>query len=229
MNCKKVGLGAFILLALFFGTMVTNGVGFTQTPTYIDTGGDSLPPCTDILKIWVDNDATFLQFKLELNGSFDQYVWPVYEVYISIDNSTGSDLGWDLPIDCRIDFEINPIGVVYSFFEDFNNDTNNLEDPISAELMYYQLSNNNHTLELGYKLQTSDQGRGFLNVSIGQTIYLKLQGDWDSDLVPNLNVLIRYVLTEESGGIPSFGLPFLSLAVLAAVMFFLIAKKKATI
>lgn len=229
MNRKKVGVGAFVLFALFFGTVVTNGVGFTQTPTYIDPGGDSTPLCTDILKVWIDNDATYLRFKLELNGSFDQYVHPAYLAYISIDNSTGSNNGWDLPIDYRIKLEFAPSGGINSGFIDENNSSNDHIDPFGVGLVYYSLSNNNHTLEFGYKLQTADQGKGFLNVSIGQTIYLKFQGYLDSDLVPDLGLLIRYVLTEESGGIPGFDLPFLSLAVLAAITFYFLAKKKATI
>jgi hypothetical protein len=229
MNHKKVGLGAFVLFALFFGTLVTNGVGFTQTPTYIDPGGDSTPLCTDILKVWIDNDANFLRFKLEINGSFDQYVNPLYIAYISTDNNTGLVYGWDLPIDCYIHFEMSSSGVLYSNFQDWNNGTNSHNDVLSAGLMYWSLSNDNHTLEFGYKLQTSDQGTGFLNLSIGQTIYLKFQGDLDSDLAPDLSLFIRYVLAEESGGIPGFGLPFLSLAVLTIITFYLIEKKKATI
>jgi hypothetical protein len=231
MQSKKVVIYACFLFALFFGTMVTNGASFTQTPTHIDPGGDSLPECTDILKVWIATDAPFLLVKLELNSSVDQSYFPAYLVYISIDNSTGVNCGWDLPIDyyIEIDFDLN--GDIYSNFWDFNNGTNSHSYPLQAGLMYYRLSNNNHTLEMGYKFQTHDhayQGRGFLNVSIRQTIYLKLQADLESDYAPDSNVLIRYVLTEE-GGIPGFDLPLMNLAVLVSVMFYVIAKKKTTI
>jgi hypothetical protein len=231
MNRKKVSLGAFVLLALFFGMLVTNSVGFTQDPQYIDPGGDHEPApiCTDILKVWIANDATYLRFKLELNGSLNQYDGAIYFVFISIDNNTGSNWGWDLPIYYRIQFEIEPDGELFSYFEDFVNGTNIHTHPFEVGLLYYTLSNNNHTLEFGYKIQTTDEGKGHLNVSIGQTIYLKFQGDLDSDYAPDLDALLRYVLTEESGGIPGFGLPFLSLAVLSGITFYFLAKKKALI
>ncbi|HUY01238.1 MAG TPA: hypothetical protein VMV49_16880 [Candidatus Deferrimicrobium sp.] len=228
MNRKKVGL-VFILFALFFGTMVTNGMGFTQAPTLIDPGGDEIPTCTDILKVWVANDATFLRFKFETNGSFNQYVAPIFDAYISIDNSTGMDMGWDLPIDYRIYFEIVESGIIYSALEDYNNGSNNHFTPHEVGLMYYSLSNNNHTLEFGYKIQATEQGKGFLNVSIGQKIYLKFHAGPDSDLAPDLKSLICYVLTEEEGGIPGFNLPFLSLTMLIVITFYLIQKKKAKI
>jgi hypothetical protein len=231
MKSKKVVICACVLFAVFFGTMVTTSLGFTQTPTYIDPGGDSLPECTDILKVWIANNATCLQVKLELNGSLDQYQWPLYLVYISIDNSTGVNYGWDLPIDSYFYVEFGGNGVIYSEFTDYNNGTNTHGNPFQAGLVYYLLSNNNHTLEMGYKLQTHDyatQGRGFLNVSLGQTVYLKVQGAQDSDYAPDASVLIRYVLTEE-GGIPGFDLPFLSLAVLVTVMVYVVAKKKTPI
>ncbi|HUX99664.1 MAG TPA: hypothetical protein VMV49_08930 [Candidatus Deferrimicrobium sp.] len=239
MNQKKVSLSLFVLFALFFGTMVTNGMGFSQTPTYIDPGGDSLPPCTDILAVWIDNDASYLRFKFELNGSFNQYDWPVYITWISIDNSTGLNAAsqgapqdFDLPVDYKIYFEIYATGEVYTYLTDCNNGSNNHDDPFGAGLLYYNLSNNNHTLEYGYKIQTGDpetQGKGFLNVSIGQTIYLKFQGEIDPDLVPDSSLMIRYTLPEESGGIPGFTLPFLSFAVFAMITCYFLAKKKTLI
>ena len=231
MTRKKVVVGAIVLFALFFGTVVTNGIAFTQTPTYIDTGGDSTPECTDILKVWFANNANYLQVKLELNGALDQYAWPVYIVYISIDNSTGANYGWDLLVDIYFYIEFSETGTMYSWFYDYTNGSNIHDYPYAVGLMYYLLSNNNHTLEFGYKLQTYDQAydsRGFLNLSTGQTIYLKVQADTDSDLAPNSGGFIRYVLTDESG-IPGFELPFLSLAVLVSVMVYVVAKKKTPI
>ncbi len=231
MTNKKVVVCACVLFALFFGAMETTGVGFTQTPIYIDPGGDSLPECSDILKVWIANNATCLQVKLELNGSVNQYLYPFYGVLISIDNSTGMNLGWDLPMDYSFELFFLATGELGSHFSDLNNATNDHFSPLQAGLEYYLLSNNNHTLEMGYKLQTADQadqGRGFLNVSIGQTIYLKLQDAFLSDSAPDSSLLIRYVLTEE-GGIPGFDLPFLSLAMLVSVMVFVIAKKKTPI
>jgi hypothetical protein len=229
MNCKKVALGALILFALFFGTVVTTGMAFSQAPTHTDPGGDSLPECTDILKVWVDNDAIFLRFKLELNGSIDQSLCPIYDIFISIDNSTGMDAGWDLPVDYRIYFEITATGLLVSGLQESGNSSNDHGNPIQAGLMYYSLSNNNCTLELGYKIQTADQGTGYLNVSIGQTIYLKFEGGLDSDFVPDGNLFIRYVLTEAAGGIPGFQLPFLSLTVLLVIAFSLLGKRRITL
>ncbi len=235
MNQKKVSLSLFVLFALFFGTMITNGMGFSQTPTYTDPGGDGNTVGTDILKVWIDNDASYLRFKLELNGSFNQYDWPVYITWISIDNSTGVDAGthgapysFDLPVDYKLYFEIFATGEVYTYIYDYNNGTNDHLDPFGAGLTYYRLSDNNHTLEYGYKIQTADPGnygKGFLNVSIGQTIYLKFQGELDPDLVPDSSLMIPYTL-KESGGIPGFELPLLSLSLLVAIIFYFQTKKK---
>ncbi|MDD1779006.1 MAG: hypothetical protein LUQ65_12645, partial [Candidatus Helarchaeota archaeon] len=200
----------------------------TAAPTYVDPGGDSLPSSTDVLKVWIGNTATHLQFKFELNGSLDRSIWPLFFVYISYDNVTGSDYGWELPTDALIDFEIGTDGYPYSYFQDYNT-TNNLGNIVQVGMLYYKLSNNNHTLELGYKFKTYYGGCGYLNVSIGQTIYLKLQASQDSDYIPDSTLVLRYILTEEAGGIPGFGLPFLSFAVLAVITVFLLAKKKATI
>ena len=226
MNLKKVNMSVFVLFALFFSIFLTSSMGFSQTPIHTDPGGDNSPPCTDILRLWVDNDANFLRFKFELNGSFDQSVWPVYAISISIDNSTGNDMGWDLPIDYRIQFEIFGTGEIWSYFDDWNNPSNSHDDPYGAALEYYSLGDNNHTLEIGYKIKTADQGKGFLNVSIGDTIFLKFQAELDSDYAPDSDLLLRYVLTEGSGGIPGFELPLLSFAVLIVIMYHFLATKK---
>jgi hypothetical protein len=234
MRSKQAGLASFVVLAILCGTLLSSGWCFSTTPTCIDPGGDqeSAPGFADILKVWVDNDGTFLRFKLELNGTYDQYYWPYHTAYISVDNSTGVDYGWDVLIDYRIDVYAGPSYGPTIYFENFGNSTNNLDDTIPKAMSYYSLTDNNHTLEFGYRLHTyyNDAGadRGFLNVSIGQTIYLRMRGDWDSDYAPDEDLpSIRYVV-KESGGIPGFGLLLLTFAMLTVFAIKLGTPKKAS-
>jgi hypothetical protein len=213
------------MLVIFCSTLLTTGFCFSETPTYVDVGGDNLPACTDILKVWIDNDATYLRFKFEINASVDQYVYPYYLAFIALDNSTGWNYGWDLPINCYISLAISPIGQIFSAFSAANV-SNYLSDPISVGLMYYAFSNNNHTVEFGYKIRTSYLGAGYLNVSTGQTIYLKLMGDTDSDVVPDSAALISYTIKQGSGGIPGFDLLFLNLAIFAVGAYYFLTRKK---
>ena len=229
MGYKRIGLGTFVLLALLCSTGLMSGIGFFDTPSYVDPSGDNSPAFADIMTVWIDNDATYLRFKLDLNGSIIQEDEPYYAVYISVDNNTGQDYGWDLPIDYGIYFQFWEDASTSSYFDAIGNSSNNYDNPIGAGLMYFQFTNNNYSVEFGYKLHTSAAGTGFLNASLGQTIYLRFRADYDSDDAPDSSLpLIRYVLTEE-GGIPGFDFLFLSLAVLAVVAFALLEKKLALI
>jgi hypothetical protein len=220
MRSKQTGLASFVVLAILCGILLSSGWCFSTTPTYVDPGGDqgSAPVFADILKVWVDNDNTFLRFKWEMNESFDQYGWPWFSAFISVDNSTGSDFGWDVLLDYRIVVYAAPDHGPRMQLSNYGNSSNNLVDTILKAMSYCSLTNNNKTIEFGYRLQTyyNDSGvfKGFLNVSIGQTIYLRMQGDYDSDYAPNTDLpSIRYVV-KESSGIPGFGSLLLTLAML---------------
>jgi hypothetical protein len=166
-----------------------------------------------------------------LNGSFDQNGYPEFYAYISVDNATGTDLGYDLPIDFTIYLNAGSYYPPEIDLQVEGNSTLNLEDTVSKGLSYYKLTDNNHTIEFGYKLQTyyNDSGinKGYLNVSLGQTIYLRMKGQQDSDNAPDMGLpSIRYTVKTPSGNIPGFNLLFPPLALLTVFALNLLARKK---
>lgn len=63
---------------------------------------------------------------------------------------------------------------------------------------YFNFSNNNQTLEIGYKLRAYSGGKGYLDLSPGQTIKIRIMSGGDTDLAPDFEKnLISYTL---SGG-----------------------------
>ena len=91
MKYKKLGTGFVVLVMLLPSIMVMSAAGFSETPICTDPAGDhgGSPDFTDILQVWVDNDATYLKFKFKVNGSWDAAQWPYFCVFISTDNATG--------------------------------------------------------------------------------------------------------------------------------------------
>ncbi|NVM53073.1 MAG: hypothetical protein HWN66_05175 [Candidatus Helarchaeota archaeon] len=196
MRNKKIGMLSTVILVMLFGMTLMNGFGFSQDPIYTDPGGDSLPERSDIFNVWIDNDATHIMFKIELNGSYDTNDCQI-EIYISVDNSTGNndsgqiDFSADFSLICHSQLEFN----------DLVNPANDLDDVNGTSMGYFILSNSNQIVEIGYRMRTYDTGKGYLNISPGQTIYVKFKAQTTTDYAPDFgDEPIRYVLKEEPGG-----------------------------
>ncbi len=173
---------------ILLGTINTFANAFPTDPYYTDDFGDDTSGAfEDIKYIWVDNNETFLMFRIEFAGPFnDTIANGIYcRVFISVDNNTGT-----LHADFLSDYSIRLMTLNPDWYPSFNDDGNSSNNviPISSDsgLLYFLQSNNNHTLEIGYKLQSSYTGKGYLNVSLGQTINLKFEMGWTSDWAPDI-------------------------------------------
>lgn len=201
---KKIKISALILFTLFIGTIFSSGVGFTIAPTYTDDVGDANADYEDIFHIWIDNDNSYLQFKIELVGPFNQtLIGKVVYALISVDDATGDDFG---TLDIKVDYII---GINARFdasnidlnFEDLNNGSNTVYSVSTLDVWnsqgYFTLYNENKTVEMHYKLQTYDNdGKGYLNISLGQSIKIKFYAGDDSDYAPDIGEgVISYTLS----------------------------------
>ncbi|HUX98874.1 MAG TPA: hypothetical protein VMV49_04925 [Candidatus Deferrimicrobium sp.] len=224
MRKKLVGLSS-IFLVLLLSTFLMTGFGFSTTPTYIDTSLDqnveySCPIFTDMREIWIDHNTTFLRFKINLGGSWNQSGYAIY-AHISINDATGSDLG-------ELNFSADYTIALFPDQEridlnDWVNNTNDLLESNNYGLAYYLFTNNKTTVEIGFKLQSYHNGVGYLNVSIGQTIKIQLMSGGDTDYAPNAGPL-SFTL-EAGGGIPGFSWLFLNCSVLVILALYLTKKR----
>ncbi|NVM30285.1 MAG: hypothetical protein HWN65_15680 [Candidatus Helarchaeota archaeon] len=215
MNEKKLRLAPILLLVLLCGTFCMPAMGFSETPTYIDDYNDHHQkdyPAEDIWKVWIDNNATHIMFKVECNGSLD--VWTELGIYISTNDATGSNdsngfAAIDGPLDFLADYCLLLDGDHSDFFDlgDGTDDTytygtNDIQDWTGSHtfggLGYVIFSNGDRVVEIGYKLQATSGNQGYLDVEIGDTIKCKLKCYEDSDFAPDLGESpIVYTLTGE--------------------------------
>ena len=197
-NRKRILLATFFLVYLFGLSLVTS-FGFSTSPTYTDPAGDqgAYPDFIDMRQIWIDNNATHIMFKIELGG-----IWNLsgYAVYIYI--ATG-----EIPYDNVIAMNVSQNYGLY-FYADTQeinfyhvNNSNSLNSVVSLGMGYYLFSNNNQTLEIGYKLRVYSGGKGNLNLSPGQAIEIRIVCGDDTDYAPDLEKnLISYTLPGGGGG-----------------------------
>lgn len=199
MNTKKVKVLATLMLLLLSGAFCVTGVGFSAEPTFTDPTGDhTYAPADseDIIKCWVDNNITHILFKLEVVGSWDfmnSWLW----IWISINDATGSN--WSDRIDILADYclFLDQVmdGTLFLGFWDLSDGTpdyitegaNDIKDLAGTGMGYFAFSNSNRTVEVGYKLQSSSGGKGYLDATGGQTIKIKFKTGTDSDYAPDWN------------------------------------------
>ncbi len=210
------------------GTTLMTSYGFATTPTLTDAYDDIQYGEADIIKIWIDNNATHLMFQIEFNNTFEINPFPgnYLFIYISTDNLTGSDVD---TAGFLVDYVLWLRYQGWLDFSDIVNSSNNLPNSNSEGLGYYICKNNNHTLEIGYRLQSySASSKGYLNITIGQTIRIRFKSDLTSDWAPELaQDPVNYVLKEDSkGGIPGFNIPLLSFTLMTIILGFLFYKKR---
>ena len=218
MKQYRTGLFALIFLMLLMRSTCVTSTGFTVDPLFTDTIGDhsSGESFTDIIDVWIDNTATHIRFKLKLAAPFNQSIastgFALY-AHISVDNTTGISYA-GLNVDYTISL-YSPGDVLAIYFHD-NIGAQDLTDAIPGGLAYYAFSDNNHTWEFGYKLKTYSGGKGYLNLSAGQLIYVRFEGGGDTDYAPNETAEpLGYVVESVSTGIPGFTLLLLSSTLIA--------------
>ncbi len=212
---------------------LTNSVGFSQNPTYIDPSGDQGgdPSMIDMREIWIANNETHIMFKVNFSDVWNQNGYAVYAC-ISIDgNATGSSTFLAEPVDFLVNYVIgfyadSPLVSLYEIL----NSSNDLSSALQGGLAFYSFSNGNRTLEFGYKLHSYYLGKGYLNLSLEQTIQIKLVTGGDTDIAPNIGLApLNYTLVppeNPNGGIPGFELGFLSFSLTCAVIFIIGRKKQ---
>lgn len=214
---KQIGV-ILIATLLLFGCFPQSSNAFPVSPHYTDDfGDDSDGSYEDIKYIWVDNNETHLMFKVEVAAPYNDTISSgVYcRIFLSVDNSTGM-LFSDFYADYYIRWLQNNPGWEPRFWDEDNTSNRLMTMPLDTGLMYWVQSNNNHTFEIGYRLKSyyNDAGtlRGYLNISLGQTINFKIEMGWTSDWAPDIGEWnLSYTLKTFSGGdgeppIPGFQL-----------------------
>ncbi len=212
---------------LLFGTFFMTGFCFSTTPTFVDTSNDedvlySCPLFTDMREIWIDHNTTYLQFKMNLGAIWNQTGYGAY-VHVSINDATGSDLSGELNFsaDYTIALFSDDQRVDLIDWVDSGNDLDFLN---SYGLGYYLFTNNNQTLEIGIRLQSSYTDKGYFNVSVGQTIKIQLQTGGDTDYAPNAEPL-SFTLEADGAGIPGFNWALLHISLLLVMTLYLTRKR----
>ncbi|KKL98420.1 hypothetical protein LCGC14_1824580 [marine sediment metagenome] len=142
-----------------------------------DPYGDPTFGEDDIIKVWIDHNATHIMFQIEFNDTFtiDSITGDYFFVYISTNPLTGTNIdGAGFNVDYYL-------WMRYTGELDFYDVVNGSNDLMSSNLVgngYYISSNNNYTLEIGYKMNNySPSGTGYLNLTLGQTIEIRFRSD----------------------------------------------------
>lgn len=203
MKISKISL-YLLLTLLFFSSFLMIGNCYSTENSYNDAGADSTQD-TDILTVWIDNTNSFLQFKVELNDSWS--FLPFYRIYafISVDPSTGNSYGGaDFNVDYVLDFYPSSTEDRINFIDTSDN-SNNLDQGEEVGMAFSIVTNNNKTIEFGWKLRTSHEGKGYLDISDGQTIQIKFYAGGDSDYAPDIGLdPLNYTLILINPNIPGY-------------------------
>lgn len=192
-----------VFLTLFLLVMVSSSsvpaLAFSQNPQLTDESGDTPYNYQDMKNIWVDNNATYLMFKVELAAPFNGTLGQVIYMAILVDDNTAVATGFFDTWKCNFAFGVSGDGAILKVvFYDYPNGSNDLWS--NNHLGYYIQSNGNKTIEIGYKLQTYQDGKGFLDVALGQTIEVRFYVGGDSDVAPeNEELPLTYTLGNEEG------------------------------
>ena len=221
MKTKRIGLLSLLFIGVLFGSLWMNGVGYTTENSITDPAGDHVDEgnYSDILKVWVDNNDTFIMFKIELAGPWNLTMPPSVRILalISVDNATGHDWGifTNFLYDYRFYFEPHAWGFSVDFL-DHANGANDLFNGTQVGMAFYNLTNNNCTVEFGWKINTNSGGKGNLPLTRNQQLYLKFYAGIDSDFAPDIGEEpMGYIVDlPSSGGIPGFELVFVTLLVI---------------
>ncbi|TFG05587.1 MAG: hypothetical protein EU536_01735 [Promethearchaeota archaeon] len=220
---------ALLLLLIVVALLPKSSSSFTTTPQITDAAGDGTPPAdVDMRFIWIDNNATHLLSKVELTAPFNQTLdgQAIY-LAVSVNPASGSDLGWfaGWKADYLLGLFTNGSHIQMIFY-DYSNVSNWLPD--NNHLGYWLHTNNNLTVEFGYPLKTDQDGKGYLNLDLGQTVEIRFYSGSDSDFAPeNGAPAFSYQLKPvPRSDISGFSLYLLTGTLLALISFHLLRKKR---
>jgi len=188
MKNKRLVLSLFLIL-LLCGSLLPIANCYSTENSYTDSSSDATTPYTEILIVWVDNSLSLLQFKVEMKESWNFTALCQISAYISVDPITGTN--WGGFMDFNFDYIIISTPSLTEdrvHFLDINNGTNDLDEGEDLGMAFSLFSNNNKTIEFGWKLKTYYNGKGYLNLSIGQTIQIKFYAAQDSDFAPDIGL-----------------------------------------
>lgn len=231
MTNKKKYLLYIVLSIALFGAFMTSKTSFSAIAHYTDNHSDATNSYTEILSVSVDNAATLMIFKLNLNESWNFTPFNCINAFISVDNATG--ITWGYFTNFLFDYVVtfSPIGEeLHVNFKDVANGSNDLDFGENKSMGYSLLYYDNKTADFGWKISQYYQSRGFLNLSYGQTIYVKFRAGSDSDFAPNVGLEpIKFTLEEPEltnpNPVPSFELLIVSVS-LISIICLVITKKR---
>jgi hypothetical protein len=200
MRTKKIIL--FLTLCVLIGVSSSpmSTLAFSQNPQLTDAPGDAPANYEDIKAIWLDNNATYLMFKMELAAPYNGTLsGQVKYIAISVNDSTGQVTGFFDIWKCDFIFGVSANGtglnIVIFDYANFSNDL-----ALNNHLGYFIQTDNDMTIEIGYRLQTYQDGKGFLDVVPGQTIKVRFFSGSDGDVAPeDAELPLTYTLKMESG------------------------------
>jgi hypothetical protein len=236
MRSAKIGLASILIMGILFATFLVNGTGYSNENSIPDPSGDFIGygDFADIVKVWVDNNESFIMFKVETVGPWNLTMPDTskIDVFISVDNTTGSDEGGmftNFLADYIVEFVLTA-GIFHVGFYDYANWSGN--SLIQGDLLgmgFFNISTDGRTVEFGWKLNTTAGGKGNLILSLGQQIYLKCSTQFDSDFAPDIGLEpMAYILVKpiSDGGIPAFELLFATLSLITLVVLHRFLDKK---
>lgn len=186
MKSKEKFLLATVFLIFLFGTSLMTSFGFSTTPQHTDPTGDAgASDYEDIINVWIDNNASHIMFKLDFVGPFNETLsGNVVYALISINPLTGDSSGFAAGFlnDYLVGLSANGSAINIVLYDD-GDSLNSLST--NNHLGYSNQSNDNKTIEFGYKLRTYQGAKGYLNLTLGQTIEIKFYAGGDTDVAPN--------------------------------------------
>jgi hypothetical protein len=230
---KKQYILYFILALSLFGLLLANNISNSAITIYNDSPSDSSYSYTEILSVSVDNSATLMIFKTNLNTAWNITLYNYLYAFISVNNATGTDWGWftDFLFDYAIAFYPTDDGIAVDF-RDIGNSSNDLENGENKSSMGYGYfsTNDNKTAEFGWRLKRFYEGKGYLNLSYGQVVYIKFRAGFDCDYAPDRGAEpIKFTLEEitqyTTPPIPSFEIYVISIALFSCISFYIIKKR----
>ncbi|TFF97126.1 MAG: hypothetical protein EU547_05145 [Promethearchaeota archaeon] len=191
---------------------MTNNISRAAKVIHQDSPSDSSNPDSEILSVSVDNTISLIIFTINLNNSWNFTPFNRIYTFISVNNETGTNNS--MYVDILYDYIIGLIPKLDNLsvnLADEANSSNNLNDGQNkSNMAFANLYNDNKTAEFGWRLKQYHEGIGFLNLSFGQTIYIKFYAGKESDLAPNIGLEpIKFILedkriTTTTPAIPSF-------------------------
>lgn len=225
-NISVILLIAGIWLISFSGLICISG-GFSTNSQFTDASDDATSAYEDLQDIWIDNNKTHIMCKISLGGPWNASLsGQVIYFSVSTSDSIGSDPGWFGGWNCDYFFGVSATGtIINNVFYDMDNSSNSLST--NNNLGYFISTNNGQTMEIGYKLGTYQDNKGYINHEVGDVIEVRLYSGGDSDVAPeNAANPISYTIKANEQEIAGFDTLIISTSILFVIGFILTRKFK---